>query len=209
MVTFSEASAATIDKLGIAGVGLAVFLNGLSVPGTSEVLLPLSGVAVSQGKLELGPLLAVAMIGQLLGSSVAYAIARYGGIALVKRYGKYVLISNDELDAAQRAFDKYGARVVIFGSIVPGLQGVLGYIAGVTQMNYARFLASLFVGKTVWIVGLVYVGMVLGDHIALIDRIIKQVGVVVLAGLVILGFLYVRRHRRNNRKPPAASEENK
>src|SRR6266403_2153377 len=88
-----------VDRLGVFGIGIGVFLNGLSVPGLSEVLVPLGGVAVRQGRMDLASLLVVSMVMQLLGVTCAYFLARYGGIALVEKYGKYVLISPHELES--------------------------------------------------------------------------------------------------------------
>jgi membrane protein DedA with SNARE-associated domain len=195
-VSASGVAGAIIDKLGAAGIGLGVFLNGLGVPGLSEVLLPLGGVAISQGRMSLPVLFVVAMASQMAGLILAYLIARYGGIALVERYGKYVLISSRELEAATRAFDKYGSWLVLFGAFIPGIQGFVGYIAGLARMNFVRFVISVFVGKLVWVGGLLYLGSILGDHLDLIDRSIKQIGVVILAALVLIGIWYVRRHHR-------------
>jgi membrane protein DedA with SNARE-associated domain len=196
MISFSEAAKVAVDSLGMPGIALGVFLNGLGVPGISEALLPLAGLSVQQGHMNFWQLFVVAMAAQLLGVSCAYAIGRYGGVALVKRYGKYVLISSRELDAAQRAFDKRGSWLVVFGAVIPGIQGFLGYIAGIGQMNFGRFLVSAAVGKLVWIGGLIYLGMVLGDYIEVVDGAIKQIGMVVLAALIVMGIWYVRRHRK-------------
>lgn len=185
-----------VSRMGVLGIGLGVFLNGLGVPGISELLLPLGGVGVAQGKIDLVWLVAVALVAQLAGVSAAYWLARTGGLELVERYGKYILVSRRELRAAERAFDRWGNWLVVFGAFIPGIQGFIGYIAGVGKMKYGRFLAAAFVGKIVWISGLVYLGAILGDHLDLIDRSIKQIGVVVLAAVLLAGIWYVRRHRR-------------
>jgi membrane protein DedA with SNARE-associated domain len=161
------------------------------------VLLPLGGLAVKQGQMNLVALLVVAMVAQLAGVTVAYLIARSGGITLVERYGKYVLISTNELNVARRAFEKYGKRIVVVGAFVPGIQGFIGYVAGLAEMKYGHFLLSVFVGKVVWIGGLVYLGTILGTHLDLIDRSMKQIGVVVLASLVLAGIWYLKRHHKN------------
>jgi membrane protein DedA with SNARE-associated domain len=197
-MSFSSVAMALIDHLGLAGIALGVFLNGLSVPGLSEVLLPLAGVAVRQGRLNLGLLLVVVLVAQLAGLSLAYVIGRRGGLPILERYGKYVLISHHDLVSTQRAFEKYGGRLVVVGSFIPGIQGLVGYVAGLAEMRYQRFVVAVLVGKTVWIGGLLYLGSVLGGHLALIDRSIKQIGVIVLAGLVVGGIWYVQRHRRRS-----------
>lgn len=196
MVSLSGVAITLIDHLGLGGIGLGVFLNGLGVPGLSEVLLPLGGAGVSQGKFDLVGLIAIALVAQLLGLTAAYLIARSGGVTLVERYGKYLFISHRELAASQKAFDKYGDWLVLFGAFIPGIQGFIGYVAGLAELNYVRFIVSAFIGKIIWIGGLVYLGTILGDHIDLIDRVIKQAGVLVLALVIILAIWYVRRNRQ-------------
>jgi len=191
----------------VGGIGVGVFLNGLGVPGLSEVLLPLGGLAVSRGQIGLASLLAMALVAQTLGTTLAYFIAKYGGVALVERYGKYVLISSHELKAVDRAFEKYGQWLVFFGAFTPGIQGYIGYVAGLAEMNLARFVASVIFGKLVWIGALVYLGSILGDHIDLIDRSVKQIGVVVLAATIIMVIWYVRKHRSNKADKGAKIED--
>jgi membrane protein DedA with SNARE-associated domain len=202
-MSFTELATGLIDQLGVWGIGLGVFLNGLGVPGISEVLLPLGGVAVKRGLMSGPALFAVAMICQLAGTALAYVIARNGGLPFIERYGKYVLISTRELDAAERAFQRYGSWLVLFGAFVPGIQGFVGYVGGIAKMNFVRFIISVAIGKVVWIGGLMALGMLLGDHLDLIDRYVKQVGMVVLAALVVAGVLYVRRHRARQREEKA------
>lgn len=206
-MSFSGFATGIIDHLGALGVAVGVFFNGLGVPGLSEVLLPLGGVAVAQGKISLPVLFAVAMVAQMVGLSLAYAIARYGGIALVERYGKYILISTRELDAAERAFDKYGNWLVLFGAFIPGIQGFVGYVAGFARMNFWQFFASVFVGKLFWVGGLIYLGTVVGNHIDAVDSSIRQIGVVVLAALIAIGIWYVVRHRGKAGRAMSKHEE--
>jgi len=195
-MSFSGTAMSLVHHLGVWGIALGVFLNGLSVPGLSELLVPLGGLAVRQGNLNLWLLFPVVMLAQLAGVSVAYALARYGGVALLERYGKYVLLSHHELVGMHKAFERHGARLVLVGSFVPGLQGLVGYVAGLAQMPYRRFLLAVTAGKLVWIGGLLYLGSILGSHLDLIDRSIKQIGLVVLALMVVVGIWYVRRRKR-------------
>jgi membrane protein DedA with SNARE-associated domain len=195
---FSSFAASLIDHLGLVGVAIGVFLNGLSIPGLSEVLLPLSGLAVARGQLNLAALLVAAMTAQLAGVSVAYLIGRRGGVPVIERYGKYVLISHHHLLAAHRAFERYGGRLVVVMAFIPGLQGLVGYVAGIAEMQYSRFLLAVFVGKVVWIGGLVYAGSVLGDHVTVIDQLVKEIGLVMLVVLAGGVAWYIWRHQRRS-----------
>lgn len=195
-----------VSHVTVTAVGIGVFLNGMGVPGLGEVLLPLGGAGVHQGHFNLSVLFIVAFVCQVLGVCVAYAIARFGGVVLIERYGKYIFISGRELRAAQKAFDRHGEWLVLFGAFIPGIQGFIGYVAGVAEMNFGRFLVSVAIGKIVWIGGLMYLGFVLANHLALIDTYMKQIGVLVLAALIILGVYYLRRHRKNTPKKRLGEE---
>jgi membrane protein DedA with SNARE-associated domain len=196
-MSFTILAIRLIDHLGLLGLALGVFLNGLSVPGLSEVLLPLAGVAVKQGRFSILLLLPVVMLAQLLGVTLAYIIGRRGGLPLISKYGKYIFISHHDLTTGQNAFEKHGEALVIVGSFIPGIQGLVGYVAGIAEMNYGRFLAAVLAGKLVWIGGLLAFGYVLGGHLSLLDSIIRRLGVVILAAAIVVGIWYVRRHQRH------------
>jgi membrane protein DedA with SNARE-associated domain len=193
-----------IDRLGAVGIAVGVLLNGLGVPGLSEVLLPLGGVAVRQGRISLIPLFVLAMVGQVIGVSIAYLIARSGGLPLIERYGKYIFISKRELDSARRAFDRYGGRMILIGSFTPGIQGFVGYAAGVSEMNYGWFLVSAVAGKFVWVSALLYLGWVLGHHLGFASRVIQDVGLVILVAFIALIIWHIRR----NMSPRSAEPSN-
>jgi membrane protein DedA with SNARE-associated domain len=196
-----------IDRLGLLGVGIGVFLNGMGIPGLSEVLLPLAGVAIRQGSQSFIQVFAVALVAQLTGTCLAYAIARGGGLPLIERYGKYIFISRRELDATERAFNRYGGRIVVIGAFVPGSQGFIGYAAGVARMNFGWFFLSILVGKIIWVAGLLYAGVLVGDHIGLVDKSIKEIGLVVLALLGAALIWYIYNHKRSNRRSAENSRE--
>jgi membrane protein DedA with SNARE-associated domain len=189
-------AAVLIDRLGLLGIGIGVFFNGLGVPGLSEVLLPLGGVGIRQGHINVIAMFVVVMACQIAGLTLAYWIARVGGLRVIERYGKYIFVSHRDVISAQRAFDKYGIRMIAIGSFVPGVQGFVGYAAGFAQMNYMRFIVAAFVGKLVWVSALMYLGWILGSHLGLLDKFIQQFGIIVLLAVIIAGIWYVRRHRQ-------------
>jgi membrane protein DedA with SNARE-associated domain len=193
--TISQLTNNLIDHLGLAGIAIGVFLNGLGVPGLSEILLPLTGVAIRHGHQNAWLVLPTVYIAQLAGVTAAYAIARYGGISLVERYGKYILVSSHELHAAHRAFTKR-PWLIVLGGCVPGIQGFIGYIGGIADLSYGRFLASVAIGKLIWIGGLVALGYALGNQVDKLSGIIRQLGIIVLALAIIAVIWYLWSHRK-------------
>lgn len=203
MTSLSTFATSLIDHLGLLGVSVGVGLNGLGVPGVSEVLLPLAGVAVREGHQPFGAVLVTALIGQLIGSSLAYAIGRYGGTALIERYGRYILVTPAELHRAQAAFDRHGRPLLVVGAIIPGIQGFMGYIGGIAEVSFGEFLLFIGLGKIIWIAGLVGLGYAVGNHVDVIDQIVSKVGLVVLVLIAALVIWYIRRqHARGTRIKP-------
>ena len=197
VATLSTAAIGLVNHLGALGIGVGVFLNGLGIPGLSEVLLPLGGVAVHQGRISLPWLFVVAMVCQLAGLTVAYCLARFGGLALVEKYGKYLLVSSRDLRAAHRAFVKHGGGLVIVGAFTPGIQGFIGYVAGIAEMNYIRFIVAALVGKLVWIGGLLYLGSVLGNRIDMVQQSLKQAALIILVAAAALVAWHIWGHSRH------------
>ena len=114
--------------VGYIGVMLAMAIESAMVPLPSELILPFGGFMVSSAS-QIEPLtgqpwnfwivVIVATLGNTLGSLVAYAIGAYGGRPFLERYGKYLLIREHEIEAADRFFEKYGAATVFFGRLLP------------------------------------------------------------------------------------------
>ncbi len=195
-----------IGRLGAIGVGVAVFLNGLGVPGLSEVLLPLGGVGVRQGRINAVELVVVAYACQVAGVIIAYFIGKYGGVALIERFGKYVFISTRELNATHKLFERYGSGLVAVGSFIPGPQGFVGYVAGIARMTFWKFLVAVLVGKLIWVSGMIYLGYLLGNHLQLLDKLVSQLGAAILIVLVIVAAWYIKVHRK---KPAIAGTPQK
>ena len=196
VISLSAFAISLIDHLGAVGIGIGLLINTLGIPLPSEILIPLGGVAVKTGSASLLAVFTLAVAGQLIGYSLAYAAARYGGVEMVERYGKYVFFSTRELAIAQRAFDKYGGRLVLFGICLPGIHGYIAYPAGIARMHYARFITFAAIGACIWTAALMYLGYTLGDHLATIDVIFRRFAVLIVVLVVVGVVYYVRRHRQ-------------
>jgi membrane protein DedA with SNARE-associated domain len=195
MSSLTQSANALISHVHVWTVGLGVFLNGVGVPGLGEVLLPLGGAAIRAGRIDLVTTFCVALVCQVAGLTVSYWIGRYGGILLVERYGKYILLNARELRATHRAFEKYGSPLVLIGAFIPGPQAFVGYVAGVAEMNFWRFLISATIGKAVWVGALLALGYELANNLQLIDSSIRMIGLIILVALVAAGVVYLIKHR--------------
>ena len=161
----------TISSTGYAGVGLLMGIESACIPLPSEIIMPFAGYLVSIGRFGGGDawmgLVWVATAGAIgcnLGSVVAYWIGAWGGRPLVLHYGKYVLMSERDLDRMHAFFDKYGSIAVLLGRLLPVVRTFIAFPAGIARMPQLRFHIYTFVGSWPWCFALAYVGKQLGDR---------------------------------------------
>lgn len=195
----SEIATNLIVSLGYGGLAFGLFVDSFGVPIPSEVLLPLAGAAAKQGQMNLAIVIIVGTVAQTLGAMLAYAIGMGPGLGFVKRYGKYVLFSEHELEKTHTLFEKYGSWLTLVGRCLPGVRTYIGIPAGMARMKFGRFVAASFIGSLIWTIFLSVLGYQLADHLHQIDSFLSKFGYV-LAGAGIIAFIWFVRHRSKKKK---------
>src|SRR5690349_11293562 len=117
-----ELSHIIITVLAAAGyVGLLGLMAAESacLPLPSEVILPFAGFLISQGRMNLLLVATVGALGCNLGSAIAYAVGRHAGRRAIERWGKYVLLTRDDLRRADWFFDRFGSAAVLIARMLP------------------------------------------------------------------------------------------
>src|SRR5438552_14879778 len=155
---------ATISTLGYGGIVLLMAIESACIPLPSEVIMPFSGYLVYKGQFSLWLVGVAGAFGCVLGSLVAYWVGMYGGRPLIEKYGRYVLISQHDLDLADRWFARYGEVIVFASRLLPVVRTFIAFPAGVAKMNMTRFVVYTFLGSLPWCLGLAYVGQILGEQ---------------------------------------------
>lgn len=196
----SEWAIRTMESLGYVGIGLLMFLENLFPPIPSELIMPLAGFTVAQGKMQLVPAIVAGVLGTILGAFPWYYLGKLLGENRIKRWidqhGKWLGISSEEIDKAQRWFYRHGNKAVFFGRLVPGIRTLISLPAGFSHMPIAQFLIYSTLGTTAWVGFLTMAGYKLGEHYDLVDQYLAPVSKIVL-GLVIVAFvIWIVRHRR-------------
>ena len=185
-----------LNQTGYLGIFLLMVAESATLPVPSEVVLPLGGYLVSQGRLEFWSTVAVATVGSMVGTMVDFGIGYYLGRPAVLRYGRIVRFSEKRLGTTEKWFAVHGRSVVLLARFVPLLRTLIAFPAGIVRMDVKRFLIYSAVGILVWDIALVYLGDLAGQNSAAIANTLQvyflPLGV---AALVIAGVLVYRELR--------------
>ena len=205
------------DAVGYVGVAVAVALETIVAPIPSEVILPMAGWKVSQSAADpsvVEPLtgvpwnyllaVAFATAGSLAGALVGYAIGAWGGRPLLDRYGRYVGIGADDLDRADRWFERWGSWAVFLGRMVPLVRTFVSYPAGIARMPLGRFVLFSTLGSLPWNAALIGAGFVVGDNYPQIEAAIKPYEYLIYALVIGLAILLVVRWQVGKRRRATA-----
>jgi membrane protein DedA with SNARE-associated domain len=193
----------TMNSLGYWGIGLMMFLENLFPPIPSELIMPLAGFTVAQGKLEFVPVVVAGVVGTVLGALPWYYAGKILGEqrlkSLADRYGKWLTISSKDITRATGWFDNHGSKAVFFCRLVPGVRTLISLPAGISKMPLVPFLVYSTLGTLLWVSLLTYAGYVLGDNYEVVEVYLGPVSKIVVASLL-FGFIIWIVKRRARRK---------
>jgi membrane protein DedA with SNARE-associated domain len=173
-------------------------LESTIIPLPSEIIMPLAGwkLVLDKGLGHMHVVLAglCGAFGCLVGSIIEYYIARAGGRHLIKKYGKYILITEKDIVWSEKWFEKRGDITVIIGRMIPGIRGFISIPAGVAKMNVMKFMTFTFIGSFPWTLGLAWGGYALGDNYEAIREISRPFDLPILfvVFVLIITFLWYR-----------------
>jgi len=147
------------------GVFLAGLIETVFPPIPSEAIFPLAGYIVLQNDMPFIHVIGVGITGGLgstLGALLIYLIALKLGRIGLYRYMKYAKVKEASLKKAEKWFERYGDKSVIFGRMVPGIREIVSIPAGLFRMRLTKFLIFTSVGSCAWSLVLTFIGYYLG-----------------------------------------------
>ena len=178
------------------------------IPIPSEAILCFSGAMIKIDPSHGFSVIAVALTGvagDLAGASLAYWVGHKGGRPFLNKYGKYVLIRKSDIDRSEAYFGKFGEVTALFSRMVPLIRAFSALPAGISKMNYGRFLVFSLLGSLPWCFGLTYAGFSLGAHWESVQKVLHKadlgVSVLIVAGLA----FWIWRHFKPETESAAAA----
>jgi len=192
----SETALQLVNTMGIWGIWLGMILESACIPIPSEVIMLSGGWLVAQGSITFMEVAVAGILGNLLGSVIAYYIGKAGGRRLLEKYGKYILMNEHHLEQSERWFKRYGESTVFFTRMLPFIRTFISLPAGIAGMKAWKFIVFTALGCIPWNLALIYLGYRLGDNWSIVEQYIRPISYTV-CGIVLLLLLWwlVRRYR--------------
>lgn len=192
-----------VNKFGYWGIVSAMAIESACIPLPSEIIMPFSGFMVYKGIFDFWFTALAGGIGCTLGSVLAYGAGYFGGENFVrkfiKKYGKFFLVFEYELDEAEQWFRKYGELIAFSSRLMPVVRTFISLPAGISKMNFKRFCLYTFVGSFIWSTVLTYIGRELGENWQIISTYFHKFDLFfVSAGLGVV-IWYIHHKIKKNR----------
>ncbi|WP_333908591.1 DedA family protein [Solicola gregarius] len=188
-----------MEKLGVAGAGIAIALENLFPPLPSEIILPLAGFTASRGEFNLVAVIIATTIGSVVGAAVLYYVGvLFGRDRLRAIVDKLPLVKLQDVDRAEAWFARHGRKAVFFGRMIPIFRSLISIPAGLERMGLPTFLGLTTAGSLIWNSIFVIAGYRLGERWDEVEKYVGAFQNVVIAVVVVavVAFIAVRVLRR-------------
>ncbi len=168
------------------------------LPGDSLLFVvgAMCGIGLMSYPLSVGLLLAAAV----MGNQTNYAIGRHFG-PRVFQWENSRFFNRRAFDKAHAFYERYGGVTIVLARFMPFLRTFAPFVAGVAQMNRAKFSFYDITGGALWVGSLVTVGYLFGN-IPLVKQHLQHIiwAMILIPGLIVL----IGAWRSRNRPLPPA-----
>jgi membrane protein DedA with SNARE-associated domain len=202
-----EVATEFIGSAGYLGVFVLMILESACIPIPSEGIMLFAGFSASKGELTLVGIVAAGVLGNLVGSWIAYAVGYYGRVDLLEK-NKLIHISPKHLKWADDWFARYGAVTVFFSRMLPIIRTFISLPAGVAKMPFWRFSAYTLLGSIPWVLMLAIVGEQVGHNWEDWRHKLGYLDYLVAAAIVV-GVVYLIVKRRRGGGPGEGEPESR
>ena len=197
-----------LKEYGYAIVFGVIMIESMGVPFPGEtMLLVASAYAASTGTLSIFGVIGSAASGAMIGDSIGYWIGREGGRRLIRRYGKFVGLTDERYQRAQEYLKRHGGKAVFFGRFVSIARTWIAVLVGAHRLNYLQFLLYNVMGGIVWATVYGSLGYAFGSNLPLLETWVKRAGITLtVAAIALVIYLIYLRKKRKRAKEGAGTE---
>jgi membrane protein DedA with SNARE-associated domain len=202
-----------LTSAGYAALILFGILEAACIPISSEITFGFAGVLAYQGHLNLALVIIIGTAAEMVGSYISYAVGRVGGKPLVAKLGRYVLVTQADVDRAERFLAGRGGWAVVVGRMLPFVRAFTSIVAGLVRVPALRFGVLSLIGTAIYATVLSVAGYQLGhawnrvSHgLAVVGYVLFALAVIAIAGFVLYRLRQFRREAARARAGEGAGE---
>lgn len=184
-----------IQSSGYLGIFILMVLNATAIPIPSEVTLPFAGFLANQGSLNLLFVIITGILGDLAGSVIGYSIGYFLEekllLSLIKKFGKFILVTEDDYQKITGWIKRYGIPFVFIGKLLPGIKSFVAVAAGITEVKFTKFIISNVLAALVYVSFVSYVGFYLGSKWNILGGYFQKFEILIMVAGIIFVALYL------------------
>lgn len=139
-----------IEDYGLAAMFFLIFLEYACFPVSSEIILPLAGLAGACHGLSFPLLVLISSTCGLAGTTITYGIGRAGGSPLLERAIRRFPSLKRPILASYRTFGNHGRGAVLLSRLLPLCRTYIGFVAGAMRQPLISYLACSAIGIVIW-----------------------------------------------------------
>ena len=189
-----------------AGIFGLLMLGIIGIPVPDETLLAFCGYLAHKGELQLIFTLLSAFLGSCSGITVSYFIGRVPGMALIKKFGSYVHVTDERIQRIHTWFRKIGRWLLIVGYFIPGFRHLSAIVAGSSRLSFPEFAPFAYAGALIWSTTFVMAGYIFEKEWRNMSGKARDIFLIVAGAVLVLGtawWLY-RFFSRKKKQEPAS-----
>lgn len=187
-----------IQSIGYLGVFLLMTLEACLIPIPSEVTLPFAGFLAQKGTFILPLVILAGTIGDIFGTMILYTVGYYLEeeviLKALRKYGKFLLFSENEYKHVMHWFQKYGNIIITIAKLLPGFRTIVGLPAGLSETPFWKTLGFTAIGSIIWCSAFVYTGYGLGSKWNSLEPLFRKFEVVI-GVVIVVGLLWYLNHK--------------
>ena len=189
-----------IEQVGYFGIFIGMFLESTMLPIPSEIIMIPAGMAAAYGNMNLGLVIFIGVLGNVLGAIFSYYLAMFLGRPILLKIGRYFFIKPETIIKIEKFFKSHGNISVFIGRLIPGLRHFISLPAGVAKMNFKTFCFYTTLGSAIWTSVLTFLGFGIGANKDLIKKYLNLIIVIciLLCGITIACYDYFQKNRIND-----------
>ena len=201
-----------LDELNYFSLTILMALESSIVPVPSELVVPPAAYMAAEGRMTMLGVLFFSTLGCMIGASANYVCSYTLGRPVIyafanSRIGHLLLLNEEKLQQAEHFFNKRGEMATLIGRLLPVIRHLISIPAGLSKMNYGRFLLYTALGSAIWNAILAALGWYF-QSVVPYDQLQAKVteyerpilwSIIIIVAILLIVFI-IRHHKSNTSK---------